>query len=94
LFKGKYNAPTGLPPVVEETGAYTGELRAKYEAMAKQLAAATRKMINFVNTVVWQDGKMSGTPGFPEQVGAMLAERSRILNTTEFLDLKKEIEKA
>ena len=80
--------------MVLETGAYTGQLKVKYDAMAKKLAAATRKMINYVNTEVFQEHEMdqTGAAGFGAQVGNMLAERRRILNTTEFSDLKKAIE--
>jgi hypothetical protein len=80
--------------VVQETGAYTGEIKVKYEEMANQLAAAGRKMINYVNTVVWQDGKIdpSGSRGFPAVVRNMLAERAKILNTPQFVELKKAID--
>jgi hypothetical protein len=85
-----------VPPVVEETGAYTGEVKVKYDAMAKQLADASRKLINYVNTVVWEGEKMnpSGTFGFPAVLRGMLAERFKIVTTAEFLDLKTAIERA
>jgi hypothetical protein len=94
LYQGKYNNPTGPPPTVSETGAYTGELKVKYEAVAERLALATRKMINYVNTVVWQDEKVDqiGAAGFPKAIGTMLADRGSILNSTDFLELKKAVQ--
>jgi hypothetical protein len=96
LYKGKYDAPTGSPPVVQETGAYTGDLKVKYEAMAQELAAASRKLINYVNSVVWEHDEinLTGSVGFPAVLRNMLAERFKIVTTPEFLDLKKAIEKA
>jgi hypothetical protein len=62
--------------------------------MTKQLAAASRKLIDYVNTVVWQEDKIepTGTFGFPATLRGMVAERAKILFTTEFVDLKKAIE--
>jgi len=82
VYKGKYEAPTGSPPVVQETGAYTGDLKVKYDEMAKKLAAAIRKMINYVNTAVFQNGQMDTVAGagFGAQVGEMLATRAKLLN--------------
>jgi hypothetical protein len=77
LYKGRYDAPIELAHTVQETGDYKCELKVKYKAMTKQLAAASREMINYVNTVVWQNDKMNsiGSPGFLAVVGNMLAER-------------------
>jgi hypothetical protein len=49
LYKGKYDAPTGGAPVVTETGAYTGDLKVKYEALTEKLEAGGSKLADFVN---------------------------------------------
>jgi hypothetical protein len=88
LYKGKYDAPVGQPPVVRETGTYTGESKAKYDKALEQLAHASKKLINYVNQVVWQDNKIdpAGAAKFPSVVQNMVAERSKILK--EVGDLK------
>jgi hypothetical protein len=94
LYKGKYDPPTGLPPVVQETGAYSSNVMLQYDTMAKKLAVPTRNLINYVNTMVWQDGKIypPGSLGFPAVLRNMIFERGKIINTPEFLDLKKALE--
>jgi hypothetical protein len=81
LYKGKYDAPAGQPPVVRETGAYTGEAKAKYDKALTQLAQASKTLINYVNEVIWQDNKIdvAGAAKFPSVVSNMVAERSKIL---------------
>jgi hypothetical protein len=81
--------------VVQETGAYKGELQVKYEAILKQLAVPSRKLVEYANDVSFADGKMDVTaaPGFFALQVGMLTERARVVNTTEFLELKKAIEK-
>ena len=39
----------GSPPVVKETGAYTGELQVKYEAIRAQIEKYGAKIIELVN---------------------------------------------
>ncbi|RDI78049.1 hypothetical protein Vi05172_g11992 [Venturia inaequalis] len=48
-YDGRYDAPTGPAPAVKETGAYTGELQAKYEAMRDRMQDANTKIIDMVN---------------------------------------------
>ncbi|KAF2416275.1 hypothetical protein EJ08DRAFT_703688 [Tothia fuscella] len=95
LYSGKYDAPTGSPPLAKETGAYPAELQAKYEAMAKKLAVPTQDLVKYVNTQVWQNGKMNdaGSSGFVAVVSKVVGERNKIINTTEFQELKAAIEK-
>jgi hypothetical protein len=95
VYKGQYNSPEGPQPVVNETGAYTGELKIKYEAMAKKLAVPTQDLVKYVNTQVWQDNKMNdaGMAGFAGVVSKVVGERNKIINTTEFAELKAAIAK-
>jgi hypothetical protein len=81
LYIGKYDAPAGPPPVVQETGTYTGEAKARYDMALAQLAQASKKLIDYVNEVVWQDNKIdpAGAAKFPSVVSNMVAERSKIL---------------
>jgi hypothetical protein len=64
--------------------------------MVQKLAAATRKLMNYVNNVVWVDEKIDpvGTTGFFNALRTMVAERGQVLFTPEFLELKNAIEKA
>jgi hypothetical protein len=88
LYKGKFDAPTGQHPVVRETGAYTGESKVKYDKALGLLEKESKKLIAFVNEVVWQDNKIdpAGSAKFPSVVGNMVAQRQKILK--ELGDLK------
>ncbi|TLD37872.1 Rhamnogalacturonate lyase B [Venturia nashicola] len=48
-YEGKYDLPAGPAPVVKETGAYTGELQTKYEAIRDRMQDANSKIIEMVN---------------------------------------------
>jgi hypothetical protein len=81
--------------VVKDTGAFTGDLKVKYDAISAQLTTASYKMTNYVNEAVFPDGKMNAAAGlkFGDQVKGMLAERQRILATPEFKELKNAVDK-
>lgn len=49
LYEGKHDAPTGSPPIVKETGAYTGQLQIKYEALKEKVDLYGGKIIDLVN---------------------------------------------
>jgi hypothetical protein len=49
LYKGKYDTPTGSPPIVQATGAYSGQLQVKYEALKAQVSKYGGKIIDLVN---------------------------------------------
>jgi hypothetical protein len=49
LYEGKHDAPTGPPPNVKETGAYTGQLKVKYEELKDKLDSYGGKIIDLVN---------------------------------------------
>ena len=46
---GKHDAPTGPPPTVKETGAYTGLLKVKYEELKDKLDVYGGRIIDMVN---------------------------------------------
>jgi hypothetical protein len=49
LYSGKFDAPTGQVPAVKDTGAYTGELKVKYDAILKKLDESGERLSEFVN---------------------------------------------
>jgi hypothetical protein len=63
--------------------------------MAKKLAVPTQDLVKYVNTQVWQNDKMNaaGMAGFAGVVSKVVGERNKIINTTEFAELKAAIEK-
>jgi hypothetical protein len=49
LYEGKHDAPAGPPPIVKETGAYTGQLKVKYEELKDKLDSYGGRIIDLVN---------------------------------------------
>jgi hypothetical protein len=96
VYKGKYDAPTGPVPVVKETGAYTGELQTKYDALTDKLEAGGSKLADFVNGA-WPLYKPD-QPAFKQYTGMVVKESAahkKLLNElmTDIQAFKRAYEK-
>ena len=49
MYEGKRDAPSSSLPIIKETGAYTGHLKAKYEELKEKLDSYGGKIIDLVN---------------------------------------------
>jgi hypothetical protein len=49
LYRGRYDAPSGPIPVVKETGAYSGDIAAKYDALRSRMDRTSDSIISLVN---------------------------------------------
>jgi lytic cellulose monooxygenase (C1-hydroxylating) len=92
VYQGKYEAPTGQPPVVKETGAYTGELDVKYRDLVKKLDAAGVKLAEFVNEA-WPHYEPSDKrfKEFPDLIKQAMKERKLLSDEVEAF--KKAVQK-
>jgi hypothetical protein len=50
IYKGKYEAPSGLQPIPTETGHYPPELEVTYEDLIRQIARPALKLATYINT--------------------------------------------
>ena len=93
MYKGKYEAPTGQPPVVRETGAYTGEVKAKYDAILGKLAESGGRLTDFVNAA-WPHYKPDKVEfsKYPAMIVEASKERVQILK--DLGSLKEAIQKS
>lgn len=93
MYNGKFDAPTGQPAVVKETGFYTGEVRVKYDEIVGKLEKSGGRLTDFVNAA-WPHY----TPDKVEfsKYPAMIKEASkeRILILKDLDNLKKELQKS
>jgi hypothetical protein len=96
VYKGKYNAPTGSPPTVTETGAMTGQLKAKYDKVIRLLDEAGTKSIVYINGKTNQNSKFDPAKGkgFFAELAAMGKEKDKIIAGPDMADLKAAVEKA
>lgn len=86
MYKGRYDAPTSQPPVVKETGAYTGEVAAKYNELAKKLEDSGAKLVQFVNAA-WPQYKPApgGFTTYPDKIKEASKEHQDILKDIDTL---------
>jgi hypothetical protein len=96
VYQGKYDPPTGSPPTVTETGAMTGELKAKYDKVIRQLDETGKKTVLYINGNANQNVKFDPAkgPGFFAELAAMGKEKDKIIAGPDMADLKAAVEKA
>jgi hypothetical protein len=96
VYQGKHAAPSGSPSTITETGAMTGELKAKYDKVIRQLDETGRKTIVYINGNANQNAKLDPTKGqgFFADLAAMGKENDKILAGPDMADLKATVETA
>jgi hypothetical protein len=96
VYQGKYNAPTGSPPTLKETGAMVGELKAKYDKVIQLLDDTGKKTIVYINGNANQNSKLDPAKGqgFFAELAAMGKEKDKIIAGPDMADLKAAVEKA
>jgi hypothetical protein len=86
LYSGKFDTPTGEPPVVRETGEYSGEAKVRYADLVKRLDDAGGKLAEFVNAA-WPHYKPNQTEfsKYPGLIQKASKERLEILKDIDSL---------
>jgi len=82
MYNGKYDAPTGKPPVVKETGTYPPELEAKYEDMVRKIDKPGLVLSTFVNAA-WHHYKTDADEfkKYPGLVIEATKETKKVVNS-------------
>jgi hypothetical protein len=65
LYQGKYDAPTGSPAVVKNTGDFPGSLQKKYQDLSKKFDGITSSLLDSINTIDFVSSK-SAPPSMSE----------------------------
>lgn len=73
-YNGKYEAPTGAPLPVKETGGYSPELAVKYQNMLRKIERPGMNLATFVNTA-WPAYKPDAAAF--KKYGGMVVEASK-----------------